>query len=113
MVEKLSGGVVAWLASVTTACEGTLNAQHYYSMAKTALITGASGLLGRQVLQAFQRAGWEAVGTGFSRPKPPTILKVDLSDSAAIEQILDKVKWVQPYFSFVGPPGREKQHQQH
>ncbi|SLM35008.1 substrate binding domain-containing protein [Lasallia pustulata] len=63
-------------------------------MAKSALITGASGLLGRQVLQAFQRAGWEAVGTGFTRAKPPTILKVDISDSTAIEQVLDKIPLV-------------------
>ena len=61
-------------------------------MAKTALITGASGLLGRQVLQAFHRSGWEAVGTGFTRAKPPTILKVNISDQVALEQALDDVK---------------------
>ena len=60
-------------------------------MAKTALITGASGLLGRKVLQAFERAGWNAVGTGLSRAAPP-ILKVDLLDQIAIESTLDKVR---------------------
>lgn len=60
-------------------------------MAKTALITGASGLLGRKVLQAFERGGWNAVGTGLSRAKPP-ILKVDLFDQVAIESTLEKVK---------------------
>ena len=79
-----------------------------YSMAKTVLITGASGLLGRQVLQAFQRAGWEAVGTGFTRAKPPTILKVDISDGAAIEQALDKVKWVQSNVSFLRTPNERR-----
>lgn len=61
-------------------------------MAKTALVTGASGFLGRQVLQAFQSAGWDAVGTGFTRAKPPSILKLDLSDHAAVDSMLDKVK---------------------
>lgn len=60
-------------------------------MSKTALITGASGLLGRKVLQAYERAGWNAVGTGLSRATPP-ILKVDLLDQAAIESTLDEVR---------------------
>lgn len=84
----------------------SVNTQHY-SMAKTALITGASGLLGRQVLQAFQRAGWEAVGTGLTRAKPPSILKVDLSDGGAIEQVLDQVKWVQLNLSLGHPSERD------
>ncbi|KAL8910313.1 MAG: hypothetical protein Q9171_004357, partial [Xanthocarpia ochracea] len=58
-------------------------------MAKTAFVTGATGLLGRQVIRAFDRAGWTVVGTGFSRAKPPSILKVDLEDQDAIEAALD------------------------
>jgi len=61
-------------------------------MAKTALITGASGLLGRQVLKAFQREGWNAVGTGLTRATPPSILKVDLCSKTEIETTLDEVK---------------------
>ncbi|KAL8726493.1 MAG: hypothetical protein Q9166_006688 [cf. Caloplaca sp. 2 TL-2023] len=61
-------------------------------MAKTAFVTGATGLLGRQVIRAFDKAGWTAVGTGFSRAKPPSILKVDLEDQDAIEAALDETK---------------------
>ncbi len=62
-------------------------------MAKTAFVTGATGLLGRQVIRAFDRAGWTVVGTGFSRAKPPSILKVDLEDQDAIEAALDEAKY--------------------
>lgn len=61
-------------------------------MARTALITGATGLLGRQVMLAFERAGWSAIGTGLTRAKPPAILKVDLSDPVEISSTLQEVK---------------------
>ena len=62
-------------------------------MPPTALITGATGLLGRQVLRTFSESkDWEAVGTGFSRASPPHIVKLDLSDQAAVEKSLDDVK---------------------
>ncbi|KAK4697013.1 S-adenosylmethionine synthetase, partial [Lecanoromycetidae sp. Uapishka_2] len=61
-------------------------------MARTVLITGATGLLGRQVLLAFERAGWNAVGTAFTRPNPPAILKVDLSKPVEISSVLQEVK---------------------
>ncbi|KAI4188413.1 MAG: hypothetical protein LQ348_003931 [Seirophora lacunosa] len=60
-------------------------------MPKTAFVTGATGLLGRQVLRAFDHAGWRAVGSGFTRAKPP-ILKVDLEDQDAIDAALDETK---------------------
>jgi NAD(P)-dependent dehydrogenase (short-subunit alcohol dehydrogenase family) len=63
-------------------------------MAKTALITGATGLLGRQVVKAFTRAGWEVKGTGFTRASPPTILKLDLSSSFAVAETLKDVELV-------------------
>lgn len=62
-------------------------------MTKTAFVTGATGLLGRQVVRAFDRAGWTVVGTGFLRAKPPSILKVDLEDQGAIEAALDETKY--------------------
>ena len=62
------------------------------NMAKIALITGATGLLGRQVVKAFTRAGWEVKGTGYTRASPPTILKVDLSSEAAVAKTLEDVK---------------------
>ena len=61
-------------------------------MARTVLVTGASGLLGRQVLDAFKSAGWTIIGTALSRATPPTILKVDLLDAAAVSGVLDEVK---------------------
>lgn len=61
-------------------------------MAPTALVTGASGLLGRQVVKAFQHADWTVVGTGLTRANPPSILKVDLCDEKAVEKTLDDVK---------------------
>lgn len=61
-------------------------------MAKTAIITGATGFLGRQVLKAFESAGWHAVGIGFTRAKPPSTLKVDLSVEADVASMLDQVK---------------------
>ncbi|KAL8722816.1 MAG: hypothetical protein Q9225_000765 [Loekoesia sp. 1 TL-2023] len=61
-------------------------------MSKTVFVTGATGLLGRQVLRAFDKAGWKAVGSGFSRAKPPTVLKVDLEDQSAIESVFDETK---------------------
>jgi NAD(P)-dependent dehydrogenase (short-subunit alcohol dehydrogenase family) len=61
-------------------------------MTKTALITGATGLLGRQVVKLFQRAGWDAVGTGFTRAQPPSTLKVDLGSQEEITTVLDEVK---------------------
>ncbi|KAH0541772.1 hypothetical protein FGG08_003794 [Glutinoglossum americanum] len=62
-------------------------------MTRRALVTGATGLLGRQVVKAFDRAaGWEAVGTGFTRANPPSILKVDLCNKDDVEKTLDAVK---------------------
>ena len=62
-------------------------------MTNTVLVTGATGLLGRQVLAAFDKAGWSAVGTGFSRANPPSILKLDLADQNAIDAALEEVKY--------------------
>jgi S-adenosylmethionine synthetase len=57
----------------------------------TALITGASGFLGRQVLTAFADAGYNAVGTGFTRATG-SILKVDIIDADAVEKLFEQVK---------------------
>lgn len=61
-------------------------------MSQTALITGATGLLGREVLKAFKRAGWLTVGQGFTRAAPPTILKANLEDPDEIKRLLDEAK---------------------
>ncbi|CAN8095896.1 unnamed protein product [Discula destructiva] len=59
---------------------------------KKALITGATGLLGRQVLKAFVRKTWEAKGTGFSRADGASILKVDLGSTEDVAKTLDTVE---------------------
>ncbi|KAK4453291.1 methionine adenosyltransferase 2 subunit beta [Podospora aff. communis PSN243] len=60
---------------------------------QTALITGATGLLGRQVFKAFKETtGWTAKGTGFTRADGTSILKVDLGKPSEIEKALDEVK---------------------
>lgn len=61
-------------------------------MKQTALITGATGLLGRQVVKAFDDEGWKAIGTGFSRAEPPKVLKVDIQSENEVIQALDEVK---------------------
>lgn len=60
---------------------------------RTALITGATGLLGRQVLKAFARRDWTAKGTGFSRADGATILKVDLASPEEVEKALEHSKY--------------------
>lgn len=60
---------------------------------RTALITGATGLLGRQVLKAFERRDWTAKGTGLSRADGATILKVDLASTEEVEKALDHSKY--------------------
>ncbi|KAJ2994545.1 hypothetical protein NUW58_g1529 [Xylaria curta] len=57
----------------------------------TALVTGATGLLGRQVLRAFERADWNVKGTGHSRADGSTVLKVDLAKPNEVEAMLGNV----------------------
>jgi S-adenosylmethionine synthetase len=61
-------------------------------MAKSCLITGATGLLGRQVLKAFDLADWKVTGTGFTRANPPSILKVDLGSEPEVISALEESK---------------------
>jgi len=59
---------------------------------KTVVVTGATGQLGRQCVKAFEGAGWNTVGTGFSRANPPAILKVDLGNVGEVIRLLEEVK---------------------
>lgn len=61
-------------------------------MSQRALVTGATGLLGREVVKAFESAGWDAVGAGFTRASPPKIIKLDIQDEREIQEVLDHVK---------------------
>ncbi|KAI8977652.1 hypothetical protein BDF20DRAFT_579499 [Mycotypha africana] len=56
-----------------------------------AIVTGASGLLGRPTLKQFQDAGWDAVGVAFSRANNG-LIKLDLTDTAAVKSFLDEQK---------------------
>ncbi|KAK4646451.1 hypothetical protein QC761_210600 [Podospora bellae-mahoneyi] len=60
---------------------------------KTAVVTGATGLLGRQVLKAFANNDWTVKGTGFSRADGTDILKVDLTNADELKKVLDDVKF--------------------
>jgi S-adenosylmethionine synthetase len=62
-------------------------------MARKALVTGATGLLGREVVKAFEKEGWSVIGTGFTRATPPSIRKLDLNDSQAIEALLHQERY--------------------
>ncbi|KAF2437073.1 putative methionine adenosyltransferase 2 subunit beta [Tothia fuscella] len=61
-------------------------------MKSKVFITGATGLLGREVVQAFQFAGYEVVGTGLSRINPPSTIKLDILDHGEIRRVLNEVK---------------------
>ncbi|KAF4120455.1 Nucleoside-diphosphate-sugar epimerase [Geosmithia morbida] len=58
---------------------------------RTVLVTGATGLLGREVAKAFRARGWSVKGTGFSRADGVDVLKVDLGDKEAVAKVLDEV----------------------
>lgn len=60
----------------------------------TALVTGATGFLGRQVVKAFAFHDWTVKGTGYTRADGVDILKVDLSNAAEVEKVLDQQKCV-------------------
>lgn len=63
---------------------------------RTVLITGATGLLGREVLEAFglHRSEWDVKGTGHSRADGVDILRLDLGKEEEICKALDTVKFV-------------------
>ncbi|KAJ1925113.1 hypothetical protein LPJ71_000289, partial [Coemansia sp. S17] len=50
------------------------------------VVTGASGLLGRQVVLEAERRGHTVVGTALSRAQPPKLVKLDLNDTSAVEK---------------------------
>ncbi|KAJ8028646.1 Methionine adenosyltransferase 2 subunit beta [Holothuria leucospilota] len=58
-----------------------------------ALVTGASGLLGRAIVKEFEANGWNVLGLAFSRSSAK-LKKVDLRDSHCVEET---IKSFEPY----------------
>ncbi|KAI8140380.1 RmlD-like substrate binding domain-containing protein [Fennellomyces sp. T-0311] len=56
------------------------------------IVTGASGLLGRAVVQQFKQAGHEVVGTALSRADKAGLVKLDLTDNQAVEAFIKEQK---------------------
>jgi len=58
---------------------------------KRVLVAGATGHLGRQVLKAFERGGWNVRGTGFARAGGGTV-RCDLLNSSELASQFDDFK---------------------
>lgn len=72
-------------------------ARYYPKMTKrTVLVTGATGLLGREVAKTFRLASWTVKGTGYSRADGVDTLKVDLQNESEVAKVLDETKFVPP-----------------
>lgn len=61
---------------------------------RTVLVTGATGLLGRQVIEAFRLKQWTVKGTGYSRADGVDILKVDLGSEGEVSKVIEDTKSV-------------------
>lgn len=61
---------------------------------RTVLVTGATGLLGREVAKAFSLKFWTVKGTGYSRADGYDTLKVDLQKADEVAKVLDDVRLV-------------------
>ncbi|GKT49214.1 methionine adenosyltransferase 2 subunit beta [Colletotrichum spaethianum] len=59
---------------------------------KDVVVTGATGLLGRQVARAFDLRSWNVKGTGYSRADGVSVFKVDLGNTPEVEKFLDESK---------------------
>ena len=53
------------------------------------LITGASGLLGREVTKTFQAASWDVLGLAYTRTSDK-LKKVDLKDADAVTGVIQE-----------------------
>lgn len=59
---------------------------------RTVIVTGATGLLGRQVTKKFKENDWNVKGTGYSRADGIDVLKVNLHNQEQIAKLLDDCK---------------------
>lgn len=63
---------------------------------RTVLITGATGLLGREVATTFGLKNWNVKGTGYSRADGINNFKVNLSNETEVGEFLDETKFADP-----------------
>ena len=61
-------------------------------MPGSVLVTGASGLLGREVVRVFELRDWTVKGTGLSRADGVSIISLNLSQEIEVKKVLDQVK---------------------
>ena len=59
--------------------------------ARKVLITGASGLLGRELMRRFRREGWECKGLAYSRVRG-SLVRVDLCEREEVEGVVEDFK---------------------
>lgn len=68
---------------------------------RTALVTGATGLLGREITAAFRQSpGWTVKGTGHSRADGVDVLKLNLEneDVTELNKILDETRYAPRHY---------------
>ncbi|XP_073418415.1 methionine adenosyltransferase 2 subunit beta [Dendrobates tinctorius] len=58
---------------------------------KKALVTGATGLLGRSVSREFKAANWHIVGCSYTRVRPKHEI-LNLLDSSAVKELIEDFK---------------------
>ena len=58
-------------------------------IAPCALLTGATGSLGRPLATAFAHAGWAVKETGHWCAEPPRVSRLDCTDEEEILEVLD------------------------
>ncbi|CAF1311664.1 unnamed protein product [Adineta ricciae] len=59
---------------------------------KTVLITGASGVLGRQVTNRFLDAGWNVTGLAYSRANKNHLIRCDLTNFEETNKVIHDVQ---------------------
>ncbi|KZZ96576.1 NAD dependent epimerase/dehydratase family protein [Moelleriella libera RCEF 2490] len=64
---------------------------------RRALVTGATGLLGREITSTFRDSGWYVKGTAYARADGIDIAKLDLQseDTTKLETLLDEISCTQ------------------
>uniref|UniRef100_T1JJJ9 Translation factor GUF1 homolog, mitochondrial n=1 Tax=Strigamia maritima TaxID=126957 RepID=T1JJJ9_STRMM len=59
---------------------------------KKILVTGASGLLGREIIKKFEESVFNAIGTCLNRADKYNLHKLDLTDFKNVEEFIDKTE---------------------